>query len=537
MTTTLAPIRTVPDTVPDRERTLGWDVLLWTARYLRQPDGPDAGSAWKFTPEQVRIVLRWYEIDGKGVFTRKQGTVRRLKGWGKDPFLAALCAVEFVGPCRFGGWNDDGTPRAVSHKAAWVQVCAVSKDQTRNTMRLFPGLFSPECLTEYGIDLGKEIIYSATNGVIEAVTSSPRALEGGRATFVVMNETHHWIQSNGGHEMAMTIAGNVGKSRGGGARTMEITNAPMPGEDSVAEQTWHTWSKIQEGKQRDSGLYYDSVESPPVNLGDPEELKAGILAARGDATWLDVDWIISTIYSGTMPRSRSQRMYLNQLVTAEDSLVRPEDWDRNTVPLAVLKPGDRITLGFDGGKSSDATALMAMRVEDRTLFVLGVWERPDGPEAEGWQVDRALVDGVVRNALETYRVDAFFADVAYWESFVDGWSEDYGQSLLVKASTRSAVGRDMRAGLQELTVANERLVSAIEEGKVKHDGHRTLSRHVLNARRRPNQYGLSFGKSSRDSSHKVDAYAASLLADLARHRVIESGKTRQPERSGAVYFF
>ncbi|UQA94920.1 hypothetical protein [Streptomyces halobius] len=177
---TLEPVRTWPDTVPEPTRTLGWDVLSWTSRWLLQPDGPDAGTPWRFTDEQVRIVLRWFEIDDAGNFTRRQGTIRRLKGWGKDPFLAALCAVEFVGPCRFGGWREDGTPIAVPHPAPWVQVCAVSKDQTRNTMRLFPGMFSPKLIAEYGIDLGKEIIYSSGGGVIEAVTSSPRALEGGR---------------------------------------------------------------------------------------------------------------------------------------------------------------------------------------------------------------------------------------------------------------------------------------------------------------------------------------------------------------------
>lgn len=539
--TVLEPIRTWPDTVPPPERTLGWDVLAWTAENLLQPDGPDAGGPWKFTPEQVRIVLRWYEIDEHGTFTRRQGTVRRLKGWGKDPFLAALCATEFVGPCRFGGWRPDGTPYAIPHGAPWVQVCAVSKDQTRNTMRLFPGLFSKAALTGYGIDLGKEIIHSRAGGVIEAVTSSPRALEGGRATFVVMNETHHWIGSNGGHEMAMTIAGNVGKSRGGGARTMEITNAPLPGEDSVAEQTWHGWSKFQEGKTRDSGMYYDSVESPPVDLSDPDALRAGILAARGDADWLDVDWIISTIYSGTMPRSRSQRMFLNQLVTAEDQLVAPEDWDacETDVPL---RPGETITLGFDGGRTDDATALVACRVSDRAFFPIAVWEKPDGPSGDGWEVDRAAVDGMVRNALETYDVVAFFADVALWESYIDAWSEDYRDRLLVKASTASAVGRDMRGGLQELTLANERLVSAVEEHKVLHVGRATqlgmtLRRHVLNVRRRPNRYGLSFGKTNRESSHKIDAYAAALLADLARHKYIEGGKTRKPERASTVYFF
>ncbi len=536
----LSPVRTWPDTVPAPNRTLGWAVLDWVSRYLLQPDGPDAGKPFRFTPEQVRILLRWYEVDADGTFVRRQGTIRRLKGWGKDPFLAAVCAVEFVGPCRFGGWDDGGMPLVVPHSAPWVQVAAVSKDQTRNTFRLFPAMFSDRLVSEYGVDLGKEIIYARNGAVLEAVTSSPRSLEGGRATFVLMNETHHWIAANGGHEMAMTIAGNVGKSRGGGARTMEITNAPLPGEDSVAEQSWHAWSKVVEGKARDSGVYYDSVESPPIDMSDPEQLRAGIIAARGDSVWLDVEWIISTIYSGLIPRSRSQRMFLNQLVTAEDQLIDPADWDACAVEGELL-PGDEVVLGFDGGRTDDATALVAMRVRDRLLVPLGIWEAPDGPEGDGWEIDRPAVDGAVRNAFTTYRVSAMFADVALWESYIDAWSEDYRDRLLIKASPQSAVGRDMRGGLQELTAANERLMSAIEHHVLPHLGEgfplgRTLRRHVLNTRRRPNRFGMSFGKPSRESGRKVDAYAASLLADLARHRLVESGKSRR-ERSGEVFFF
>lgn len=534
----LLPVRSIPDTIPLPTDTIGWEILAWATDNLRQPDGPDAGSRWRYTGEQTRVVLRWYAI-ADSTFQYRQGTFRRLKGHGKDPLLASLAAVELCGPCRFAGRHADGIPFAEEHQAPWVQVCAVSLTQTKNTMRLFPGLFTDECIERHGIDIGREIIRTERNGLIEAVTSSPRAIEGGRPTLVILNETHHWVSSNGGHEMSETIAGNVGKSRGGGTRTMEITNAPLPGEDSVAERTWHAWSKIQEGKARDSGMYYDSVESPPVDMSDPDSLRAGIISARGDAEWLDPEWIISTIYSGQMPKSRSQRMYLNQLVTAEDQLISPQDWDSCLAEDLVLKPGDKITLGFDGGKSDDATALIAVRVADRAIFPLGVWEKPDGPEADGWQVSRNTVDSTVRNALDTYDVQAFFADVALWESYVDSWSADYGGSLMVRASTRSAVGRDMRGGIRELDEANERLVSAIESHRVLHNGNRTLRRHVLNARRRPSRYEglLSFGKASRESSKKVDAYAATLLADLARHRLVESGKERVPERSGAVYFF
>ncbi|MET7851578.1 hypothetical protein ABZT48_25770 [Streptomyces avermitilis] len=42
-------------------------------------------------------------------------------------------------------------------------------------------------------------------------------------------------------------------------------------------------------------MYYNSVEAPPIDMGDPDALRAGNIAARGHADWLDVEWIVSTI--------------------------------------------------------------------------------------------------------------------------------------------------------------------------------------------------------------------------------------------------
>ena len=144
--------------------TLGWDVIQWADENLLQPDGPDAGEKWRWTDEQARLLLWWYAVDDQGRFVYRRGTLRRLKGWGKDPFAAALAAVELLGPCRFGGFRG-GEPVAVRHPAPWIQVAAVSKDQTRNTMSLFPGLFgSKQRAKRLGVDLGKEIIYSDAGG-------------------------------------------------------------------------------------------------------------------------------------------------------------------------------------------------------------------------------------------------------------------------------------------------------------------------------------------------------------------------------------
>jgi len=64
------------------EQTLGWDVLAWTADYLRQPDGPDAGRSWRYTDEQARFILWWYAVDQHGRFVYRYGMLRRVKGWG-----------------------------------------------------------------------------------------------------------------------------------------------------------------------------------------------------------------------------------------------------------------------------------------------------------------------------------------------------------------------------------------------------------------------------------------------------------------------
>lgn len=75
-------MRSIPDDVPHPTDTIGWDVLAWATEYLRVPDGPDAGTRWRYTGEQARIVLRWYSLDTVGAFRFTQGTIRRLKGWG-----------------------------------------------------------------------------------------------------------------------------------------------------------------------------------------------------------------------------------------------------------------------------------------------------------------------------------------------------------------------------------------------------------------------------------------------------------------------
>ncbi|MEV4739802.1 terminase [Streptomyces sp. NPDC049555] len=535
------------------ELSLGWHVLAWTAQYLQHA----SGEPWRYTSEQARFTLWYYAIDpATGRFLYRDAVFQRLKGHGKDPLAATYAAVEFVGPCRPSGQLagpghpsgvPEGQPLGQPHPDPWVMLAAVTQSQTRNTMMIFPSLFTTRAIDEYAIDLGKEIIYAHKGRArIEAVTSSPRALEGSRASWSLINEPHHWLANNGGHEMAAVIERNATKSADGSSRTLAITNAYEPGEDSVAERTREAWEDAQAGRAVDTGLLYDSLEAPPGAKLNAAWAPKVIEAVRGDAIWLDTDRIVASILDVRNPPSRSRRFWYNQIVAAEDAWMAPYEWDACASPDIALSDGDEVVMFFDGSKSDDSTGLVLSRVSDGHVSVAGVWQRP--PQVDVWNVPREDVDGVVDRVFATYRVLAFFADPGtgddedggrYWAHYIDAWAERYGQRLLVHATTtgtrRHAVEWDMGdpRRQEDFTHAVARVRTDILRRQLTHDGHRVLRTHVGNARRRVNRWGVTIGKEHRASPRKVDLAVCMIGARMLRRLVINSSKySKRPRARG-----
>lgn len=517
------------------ELTLGWEVLGWCGTWLQH----SRGNPWRFTDEQARFVLWWFALDETGAFSFRDGVLQRLKGWGKDPVGACLCAVEALGPCRFADWAPDGTPIATDSPDAWVQTAAVSLEQTKNTMRLFPGLFTQEAKEHYRIQVGKETVNAlGDQRLIQAVTSSPATLEGARATFVLLNETHHWDSSNSGHDMADVIERNATKSPDGAARTLRITNAYEPGGDSVAERDREAWEAADSGRAVESGLLYDSVEAPPRAPLSLVDAPAVVRSIRGDATWLNVDRIVQSIADPRNAPSRSRRFWYNQIVAAEDAWMAPYEWDACKAELLDVADGDEVVLFFDGSKSDDATALSGCRMSDGHVFTLGVWQRPAGlDKALPWQVPREDVDGVVGRAFAQYRVLAFFCDPGsgkdddgerYWDPFLDEWAQRHGPKLLLHAVAsgprQHAVRWDMsdRRHQEEFTDAVARTREDVLERRLTHDGHKVLRSHVANARRRTNAWGITIGKEHRESARKIDLAVCMIGARMLRRRLLNS---------------
>lgn len=507
--------------------SIGPYLRAWAEANLLQPDGPDAGEPWAFTEEQAHFIDHWYSIGPDGRFIWRRGVLRRMKGWGKDPLLAVICAIELCAECR-AKVTPAGEIEVFPHPAPWIQIAAVSKDQTRNTMTLFPSLFSPELIAEQGLDIGKEIIHKAGGrGRIEAVTSSPRALEGGRPSFVVKNETQHWLQSNDGHAMSEAIDRNLAKSRDGAARALAITNAHEPGLDSDAERDFDAHMKIASGRSRASGFLYDSREAhPDTIMSDPASLTVGLEQARGDSVWLDVARLIDEIFDPKTSEDLSRRFYLNQIAAARDSWLSRQEVDRNAVRRLLPSPGSSITLAFDGGKTDDHTALVACEVDSGWVWPVGIWD----PSDYGGTAPTALIDQTVRSVFDAFDVVAFFSDLHPWESYVDAWAADFGETLSLKASPKHSIAWDMRGRGKDFTIAAEGAHSAFLDNAFPHSGDVTLSQHLYNARRAPNAWGVSIRKEHRESARKIDAAVAAILAREARLQYLRMPESRRKRR-------
>lgn len=527
--------------------TLGWRILAWCGKWLRDKHG----QPWQFTPEQTRFILWYFAVDESGDFLYHSAVLQRLKGWGKDPVAACLAVAACFAEVTFDRWEND-QPVGREEPSAWVQIVAVSQEQTKNTMKLMPSLISAEARAHYGIQVGKVNVYGlGDTRQIEAVTSSPMAIEGGRPTLIVRNETQNWLQANQGHDMAGAIEGNAAKSEGGAARMLDICNAYRPGEDSVGQRVREGWNATQGDNPTamQFGLLYDSLEAPPEAPLTAEDAPSVVAAIKGDSDWLDTrpkGRIVKSILNPANPASESRRKWYNQITAAEDAWVDPQEFDACGTSDTVA-PGEPVVLFGDGSKSDDATALVGCRLSDGYVFTVGVWQRP--PKAEAWQVKREDVDLRVREAFALWDVRGLWFDPSdarddetgerYWEPFCDEWASTYGADLEMWAvregDRKHAVIWDMRSPrhLSLFTEHAERFTSDVTEQTLTHDGSVRLREHAHNARRRPGRYGVGLGKEHRESSRKIDAAVCAVGARMMWR--LWQARPKKTEHSGKVW--
>jgi hypothetical protein len=396
-----------------------------------------------------------------------------------------------------------------------------------------------------------------------------RAIEGGRPTTIIRNETQNWLTSNGGHEMAGAIEGNAAKSEDGAARMLDLCNAYRPGEDSVGQRVreayeatvgkrcplhrdlteWPDCLDCQPPRSMDFGLLYDSLEAPPEAPLSAAAAPEVVRSIAGDSVWLDTrpnGRIVKSILNPSNPASESRRKWYNQITAAEDAWADPKDIAKAKRPDALAE-GDAVVLFGDGSKSDDATGLIACRLSDGHAQVLHV-EQPK----KGRIVDRDALDHKVIEAFAKYRVQAFWfdpshakdddaeGDARFWWPLVDEWSQRYGRRLKchpVKTGNRAhAVAFDMALEMNQKTFveACDQVLGELEAGEVTFLESNWLEEHLRNAKRAPGKYGVSIRKDNRESRHKIDLAVCLIGARMLRRIYLLSIKTGAPGKGRVI---
>jgi hypothetical protein len=534
----------------NRTRSLGWLALWWVETFVVHGPGAVQGEPVRHGDEYSSFFLNCYVVDGDGRRLVDSAFFSRPKGCNKSGLAAELVLFEALGPARFAGWAQGGEtytflgktytyaagePMGQSVTAPFVRIMATEEGQTGNVfdtvyLNLNDGPLSE--LKAYGLDVGLTRVLLPYGGEITPSTAGSASKDGGKETFAVFDETHLYNTPQL-HRMYTTVKRNlVKRKKGDETWYIETTTMYQPGEESVAEETYKYAQAIEESmlalaegrkpKVRGSmRMLYDHRWSDLQDLADLDALEQAIEEAYGEALdWNSLQGVIDDIFDPRSTPQDSRRYFLNALTEASNAWITPAQLavttdgmpGRGAEEVAV---GERITLGFDGAQTDDATALVGCRVSDGYLFELGIWECPDGPEARDWRVDELAVDAAVARAFETWDVVAFFADPPHWIDQVERWEREYGDRLRAKASGQSALKWWTKLETK-MALALERLHHAISTGTVKISANPVLVRHLINARRWSRRGGIVIGKEAKHSVRKIDGAMAACLAYEAR---------------------
>ncbi len=549
-------------THPDHERQRALHISVWWIEtFTVHGPGDVQGEPSILVDEFADFIVDCYALDGAGKRFYDSAFFSRPKGCDKSGLAAKLVLFEAFGPSRFAGWAVGGETyeflgQVYTYRAGeamgktitvpYIRIMATEEGQTGNVFDTVYYNLTDEAaplsaMRAYGCDPGLTRVMLPGGGEITPSTAGAASKDGGKETFVVFDESHLYITPML-RQMYSTVTRNLRKRKKiAGTWFIETTTMYSPGQESIAEQTYQLADSLEENKlalaesgrrkfkNLRSNLLFDHRWGAIEDLSDEAQLIIAIEEAYGEAMlWNSIEGIIDGIFDPREAEVDSRRYFLNALTEGLNAWVtlpllekiialgQVVDFIAPAARKVATGPREKITLGFDGSKNDDATALVACRIADRHLFPLLIEEVPDGPEAATWSVNREAFDAKVAWAFEHYEVVGFYGDPPHWQDYLDKWAREFGDQLLVHASGKHSIewwtNRDIA-----MSLALERLHTSMQIGSMSFASgdepiYKVFRRHFVNARRWPRRGGVVIGKDRKGSSRKMDAAVAGALA-------------------------
>lgn len=548
--------------------SIGYEVLDWVVAYCCHGVGDIQGQRFEGRydlDDEIRaFFVDAYEIDPvSGRRMRNEAVLSRAKGRAKSEIAGLVSVAEALGPVRFSHWDDDGQPVGRRVTSPLIKCLATEEGQAGNTFQNIAYIFQwgeehhPEI---YGEPKGFRNYQSATSiylpdgGEIRASSSGAASKDGGLETFVVADETHLYVLPEL-RRMYATISRNMGKRYEADAWLLQTSTAYKPGEGSVFEKTLSMWRK---GELPPTVLVDHKQARGKVDLDDKQRTMRQLKEAYGAASaWIDLDRKYRDMRDPRIcaDEEEAARYFLNMPLSSKDVWIPADVVERQTQSvlgsswrgLEVMSAGTEITLGFDGSLNDDSTVLVASRLSDGFIWPIEIWEKPEGPAGNFWEVPRLDVVETIKATYHRFDVKRGYFDPHEWRSDIDSLAEEFGDECVLKwdtsSWTRSAGALDllrtdlMQGGPDRVWVDDAGVEHQQTMGKVFHSGDPTFVEHFHNAYVRMRGPHRLIRKEHAQSDRKIDSVMGAMLAyEARRDHLMAPEETKKPVKISHVMY-
>jgi phage terminase large subunit-like protein len=345
-----------------------------------------------------------------------------------------------------------------------VYSCAGDRDQARIVFGMAKRMveLNPDLSDVFKL-YRDSIVYPATGSIYRVLSSEAYTKEGLNPSFVLFDEVH--VQPNDEFWNVMALAA--------GARVeplmVGITTAGVRtdtlGNDTLCYRLYQHGRRVATGEVEDPSFFFAWWEPEAGTEAD----------YRDEGVWAECnpgfdDIVAAEDFKSSLPprilESEFRTKRTNVWVTAKEAAIPHGVWEKLADPTRTVADGEPITLFFDGAWNGDCTAVVGC-TDDRHLFELGLWERPnDDPH---WHVPVLEVEEHVKALCRRYQVLALACDPYRWQRSMAVWE---AEGLPVKEFPTNSPAR--------MVPAFKQFYEAVIDATLTHDGSLAMARHVDN---------------------------------------------------------
>lgn len=511
----------------DELHTLGFLVTDWVEQHCKVPGGVYEGEPLLFNGWQLFCTLNHYRIVPKATadprrllapFHYRRSIVVGPQKCGKSPWGAGMLLAEGVGPTLFAGWARGGERyRCEDHgcgcgweyeykpgeamgaprRKSLLGLLAYAETQTANVYEPLQTMIHNGPLSEF-VHVREGFIRLPNRGKIQPLSAAAKSKLGQPLTGGLGDESGLYTARNKVLDTWQTMRRGIAAMQG---RTMELTNPWDPMENSAAQIAFQS-------RAPDIFRYY---RKPPADLSyaNKRERHKIHLHVYADAPWVDVASAIDPEAAELVETdpTQAERFFGNRLVQGLGSYMPEKLWVASSEPRTV-SDGELITLGMDGSRSQDWTAIRAETIDGYRFFpTYGPDKRLTFWNPEEWEgrIPRGEVKAAMAEIFTRFKVARAYIDPRHWETQADEWATEHGDDVVVTWPTN------------QITRMHDALVRFLEDTTelvTTHDGDETTKLHALAARKvaKPGDRYI-LGKPS--ENQKIDILMADVLAHEA----------------------